>query len=146
MLALRPVRVEPVSLAALAAIAGAAATTSGTTVTGITHDSRAARPGDLYAALPGAHVHGADFAPEAIGNGAVAVLSDRPVEGAPCLVVPDPRAVLGEVSAAVYGQPSRRLALYGVTGTNGKTTTAYLLEAGLRAARRTTGLIGTVES
>jgi UDP-N-acetylmuramoyl-L-alanyl-D-glutamate--2,6-diaminopimelate ligase len=146
MLALRPVRVEPVSLAALAAVAGAAPPAVDPPVTGITHDSRSVRPGDVYAALPGAHVHGAEFVTEALDRGAVAVLSDRAIDAAPTIVVDDVRAVLGAVSARVYGDPSRRLALYGVTGTNGKTTTAYLLESGLRAAGRTTGLIGTIES
>ncbi|HVU72776.1 MAG TPA: UDP-N-acetylmuramoyl-L-alanyl-D-glutamate--2,6-diaminopimelate ligase [Mycobacteriales bacterium] len=148
MLALRPVRVEPVSLSALAAVAGATPDPAADVhVTGITHDSRAVQPGDLYAALAGAHVHGAAFAGDAVERGAVAVLSDHPIEGTtPTLVVADPRKVLGAVSAAVFGEPSRKLAVYGVTGTNGKTTTAYLLEAGLRAAGRTTGLIGTIES
>jgi UDP-N-acetylmuramoyl-L-alanyl-D-glutamate--2,6-diaminopimelate ligase len=124
-----------------------------TQVTGVTLDSRAVRPGDLYAALPGARAHGADFAVAVVASGAVAVLTDP--EGArrltdqacplPAVVVPDPRAVLGAVSAQVYGRPARDLQLIGVTGTNGKTTTTYLLDAVLRAAGRTTGLVGTVE-
>src|SRR4051794_6773307 len=131
MLALRPVRVEPVALAVLAQIAGELAagtvvvgpggSTADALVTGITHDSRAVQPGDLYAALPGAHVHGADYAPEAIERGAVAMLSDRPVDGLPTIVSADARGVLGAVAARVYGQPSRHLEVYGVTGTNGKT-------------------------
>jgi len=64
----------------------------------------------------------------------------------PVLVHPDPRAVLGAAAAAVYGEPSRRLAVLGVTGTSGKTTTVYLLEAALRAAGAVTGLVGTVEA
>ena len=151
MLALRPVRVEPVALAALAEVAGTVVvgpdgSAADALVTGITHDSRAVQPGDLYAALPGAHVHGADYVPEARERGAVAVLSDRPIDGLPTIVSSDARGVLGPVAARVYGEPSRHLAVYGVTGTNGKTTTAYLIESGLRAAGRTTGLIGTIES
>jgi UDP-N-acetylmuramoyl-L-alanyl-D-glutamate--2,6-diaminopimelate ligase len=121
-------------------------------VTGVTLDSRSVRPGDLYAALPGFHRHGADFAAEAVAAGAVAVLTDPAgvgsahATGAPVLVVADPRAVLGAVSAAVYGSPAEGLLMLGVTGTNGKTTTSYLLEAGLRAEGRNAGLLGTVET
>lgn len=121
-------------------------------VTGVTHDSRAVRPGDLYAGLPGARAHGAAFAAQAAERGAVAMLTDA--AGAalatdvrlPALVVEDPRAALGPVAARVYGEPSRRLRGFGVTGTNGKTTTSYLVEAGLRAAGEKTGLIGTIET
>ena len=118
-------------------------------VTGCTHDSRAVRPGDLYAALPGARAHGADFAAQAVARGAVAVLTDpagvgRVPEGVAVLVADDPRAVLGQTASWVHGDPSRHLQVLGVTGTNGKTTTAFLLEAGLRAAGRRTGLLGTV--
>jgi UDP-N-acetylmuramoyl-L-alanyl-D-glutamate--2,6-diaminopimelate ligase len=122
-------------------------------VTGVTLDSRSVLPGDLYAALPGARAHGADFVVTAQAAGAVAVLTDP--EGSrraaahgctlPLVVVPDPRGVLGWVAAEVYGRPASDLQLLGVTGTNGKTTTTYLLDAVLRAAGRTTGLVGTVE-
>lgn len=124
-------------------------------VSGVTHDSRQIRPGDLYAALPGAVTHGARFAGAAVDAGAVALLTDPAgaeliaaagSPGVPVLVVTDPRARLGELAATVYGHPARDLLLFGVTGTNGKTTTSYLLESGLRAAGHTTGLIGTVET
>ena len=116
-------------------------------VTGITHDSRDVRGGDLYAALPGEHAHGLDFAADAERAGAVALLTDRPgPHPLPALVVPQPRKVLGRVAAWVYGDPSRAMNVLGVTGTNGKTTTAHLLDAGLRAAGAVTGLIGTVET
>jgi len=123
-------------------------------VTGVTLDSRSILPGDLYAALPGANVHGAQFVDAAIGLGAVAVLTD-PAGAAllaqseahvPVLVVPEPRAVLGKVSALIYGRASQSLTMLGITGTNGKTTTAYLLDSALRALGRRTGLIGTVET
>ena len=120
----------------------------GVEVTGCTHDSRAVRSGDLYAALPGARAHGADFAASVIAAGAAAVLTDP--AGAdrfpdlPVLVADDPRGVLGEVARWVHDDPAAGLLLLGVTGTNGKTTTAFLLEAGLRAAGHTTALIGTV--
>ncbi len=116
-------------------------------VTGLTLDSRSVRPGDLYAALPGQRAHGASFAAAAVQAGAVAVLSDRHLDvGVPCLVVPAPRAVLGELASWLYGRPSHRLPVVGITGTNGKTTTAYLVEAGLAADGRRTGLVGTVET
>jgi len=123
-------------------------------VTGVTLDSRAIRPGDLYAALPGANVHGARFVAAAVGLGAVAVLTD-PAGAAllapneitvPVLVVPEPRAALGDVAALVYGGASQAMTMLGITGTNGKTTTAYLLDSALRALGRVTGLIGTVET
>ena len=123
-------------------------------LTGVTLDSRAVRSGDLYAALPGAHLHGAAFVAAAVDLGAVAILTD-PVGAAllaldeipvPVLVVPDPRAALGGVAALIYGRASDDLTMLGITGTNGKTTTAYLLDSALRALGRVTGLIGTVET
>ncbi|MFC4561447.1 UDP-N-acetylmuramoyl-L-alanyl-D-glutamate--2,6-diaminopimelate ligase [Nocardiopsis mangrovi] len=122
-----------------------------TTITGVTHDSRRVRPGDLYAALPGTSAHGADFAAQAAEAGAAAILTDpkgydrAAATRLPVLTVADPRARLGEVAAWVYGDPSRDLLLIGTTGTSGKTTVSYLVESGLRAAGLHTGLIGTVE-
>jgi UDP-N-acetylmuramoyl-L-alanyl-D-glutamate--2,6-diaminopimelate ligase len=123
-------------------------------VTGVTLDSREVRVGDLYAALPGQQAHGADFARGAVAAGAVAVLTDpvglgrirRDGLAVPTLCVDHPRSVLAEVAAATYGYPAADVRLLGVTGTNGKTTTTYLMDAVLRAAGRTTGLIGTVET
>ena len=117
-------------------------------------DSRRVLPGDLYAALPGAITHGARFAAGAIDRGAVALLTDDAGErlareagiAIPMVVVADPRSVLGAVSAQVYTTARAGLALVGITGTNGKTTTAYLLDGALRALGRRTGLIGTVET
>ncbi|MBY8876574.1 UDP-N-acetylmuramoyl-L-alanyl-D-glutamate--2,6-diaminopimelate ligase [Actinacidiphila acidipaludis] len=161
----RPSHPRPQPLAELAGLLGVAVSAGvtgatgpvdgadGPDVTGITHDSRAVRPGDLYAALPGARFHGADFAGQAAASGAVAVLTDpdgaerAAATGLPVLTVPDPRGVMGELAAAVYGRPGDGLLRIGVTGTSGKTTTSYLIEGGLRAARHgTTGLIGTVET
>lgn len=120
-------------------------------VTGATHDSRRVRRGDLYAALPGSRFHGAAFAAQAAGAGATAVLTDRAgraeaeASGLPVLIVDDPRAVLGRVASWVYGEPVRDLTLIGVTGTSGKSTTVFLLEAGLRAAGHETGLVGGIQ-
>jgi UDP-N-acetylmuramoyl-L-alanyl-D-glutamate--2,6-diaminopimelate ligase len=154
---LRPSRTVPRSLAELAAIAGASlrqAAPAGTgIVSGISSSSQLVCPGDLFAALPGRTGHGARFAAEAVRAGAVAVLTDpagaSELAGAglaelATLVVADPRAVLGHVAARVYGNPSGALSVLGVTGTSGKTTTTFLVRAGLRAAGIESGLIGTV--
>jgi UDP-N-acetylmuramoyl-L-alanyl-D-glutamate--2,6-diaminopimelate ligase len=157
--AFRPERVTPRPLTGLAALLGLR--TSGPPgaaggrqpgLTGITHDSRKVRAGDLYAALPGSRVHGARFCDEAAAAGAVAVLTDLAGRaaairsGLPVLVVADPRARLGEVAAWIYGDPSARMLMLGITGTAGKTTTSYLLECGLRTAGYPTGLIGGVQT
>ena len=119
---------------------------------GVTHDSRAVRPGDLYAALPGSAPTARSSPGRRPSPAPSAILTDPRAgsgpagAGLPVLVVPDPRAVLGQVAAGVYGRPADALRCLGVTGTNGKTTTAFLLEAGLRAAGHTTGLLGTVET
>ncbi|MEG3636142.1 UDP-N-acetylmuramoyl-L-alanyl-D-glutamate--2,6-diaminopimelate ligase [Micromonospora palythoicola] len=149
----RPRSVTGIRLGALAArLAVASSTDADPMVTGVTHASGEVRPGDLYAALPGARRHGAEFAADAASAGAVAMLTDpagaeRAADiGLPTLVVADPRAVLGPLASAVYGDPTAGLTVIGVTGTAGKTSTAYLIESGLRAAGHVTGLIGTVET
>ncbi|MDG4765335.1 UDP-N-acetylmuramoyl-L-alanyl-D-glutamate--2,6-diaminopimelate ligase [Solwaraspora sp. WMMD406] len=151
----RPRTNRPVPLADLAATLAVEPPPDGgdtPQISGITHASGEVRPGDLYAALPGARRHGAEFVAAAAEQGAVAVLTDpagAPAAaraGLPALVVPDPRAVLGPLAARVYGEPSRQLAMIGLTGTAGKTSTAYLVESGLWAAGQVTGLIGTVET
>ncbi len=151
----RPERNRPVPLTALADVVGDPVGGRGGAapeITGVTLASDDVRPGDLYAALAGARTHGARFAADAAARGAVAVLTDRDglldaaATGLPVCVVDDPRAVLGAVADRIYGEPSSRLAVIGITGTNGKTTTAYLVEAGLAAAGMGTGLIGTVQT
>lgn len=131
--------------------------------TGVTADSRLVQIGDLYVAVPGASRHGADFAAEALRRGALAVLTDPAGEqqtrtavtqaggdsagsagSAPVVVVPQPRSLIPALADRVYEHPAARLQLYGITGTNGKTTTAYLLQAVLRAAGQHVGLIGTI--
>ena len=113
----------------------------------VTHDSREVRAGTLFACRPGAHTDGHDHAPAAVAAGAPALLVERPLPLAVAqLQVPSVAAAMGPVAAAVHGNPSQELLLCGVTGTNGKTTTVYLLDAVLAAAGHTTGVIGTVET
>jgi UDP-N-acetylmuramoyl-L-alanyl-D-glutamate--2,6-diaminopimelate ligase len=153
----RPQTIVPRSLTELATIAGAelhdAADGAAAIVRGISSDSGQVYAGDLFAALPGSRVHGVHYLQDAIAAGAVAVLTDpaglaasagRPDPELPILSCPDPRAVLGQVSAEIYGNPSRSLPVLGVTGTSGKTTTTFLVRAGLAAAGVEAGLIGTV--
>jgi UDP-N-acetylmuramoyl-L-alanyl-D-glutamate--2,6-diaminopimelate ligase len=158
---LRPTAVAGARLPALAAEIGAVLAdrpggVPDVPVTGVTLRAQDVLAGDLFAALPGSATHGARYAAEAIERGAVAVLTDaagvaemhsligpRP-SPVPILVHPAPRSVLGELAATVYGHPSERVSVVGITGTSGKTTTTYMVEAGLRAAGRVTGLIGTV--
>lgn len=115
------------------------------TVRGIAHDSRAVQPGWLFAALPGARVDGAQFASQAVANGAAALLCERaqPVS-VPQLVVPDARAALGAIAAAIYGDPAASLQVVGITGTNGKTTVAHLLAQALEGLGHPCGVMGTV--
>ena len=120
-------------------------------ITGVTLRSQDVQASDLFAALSGASAHGARFAAEAVSRGATAILTDAAGVaeisgdiGVPVLIHPDPRSVLGEIAATVYGHPSEKLRVIGVTGTSGKTTTTYLVEAGLRSADHMPGLIGTV--
>ena len=159
-MAIRPARPQPRPLSALGSLLGVRLASVGKSlssndlgyVSGVTLDSRAVAPGDLYVALPGTRVHGAAFCADAVAAGAVAVLTDpdgrarATATGVPVFVLADPRGKLGEVSCWVYGDPSSRLRLIGVTGTSGKTTSTYLLESGLRAAGHQTGLIGGVET
>ncbi|MCL2780989.1 MAG: UDP-N-acetylmuramoyl-L-alanyl-D-glutamate--2,6-diaminopimelate ligase [Actinomycetia bacterium] len=150
----RPSGRDPVPLAALAQapgdrLTGAAPDPGAVLVRGITAASGRVQPGDLFAGVPGARAHGAQFSAEAIGAGAVAVLTDPAgaalvPAGTPILLTDEVRAALGPMAARIYGQPSRSLAMLGVTGTSGKTTTTFLVRAGLVAAGVPSGLIGTV--
>ncbi|OZF45576.1 UDP-N-acetylmuramoyl-L-alanyl-D-glutamate--2,6-diaminopimelate ligase [Rhodococcus sp. 14-2470-1b] len=125
-------------------------------VTGVDLRAQGVVTGDLFAALPGSAAHGASFVATAIDRGAAAILTDSeglelvsaqyPQLPVPVLVRDRPREVLGHVSALVYGNPSEKMTVIGITGTSGKTTTSYLLEAALSAAGRRTGLIGTIET
>ena len=116
-------------------------------VSSISHDSRKARPGSVFVALRGLHADGTAFAREAITRGAVAALSESAAPADVRVVwiqVPDARLALAALAAIFYGDPSEQLVLVGITGTNGKTTTSYLLASVFEAAEITCGRIGTV--
>src|SRR5918999_663911 len=99
-----------------------------TDVTDLAYDARAVVPGALFFCVPGQRADGHDFAPEAIERGAVALVVERPLGlGVPEVVVDDVRAAMGPVAARFHGDPTAELQVIGVTGTNGKTTTAFLL-------------------
>ena len=114
-------------------------------VRGVTQDSRAVRPGSLFVAVPGQHVDGHDFVREAAARGAAAALVERPAPevGLPQIVVEGAAAALATAAAWWYGDPSHDLAVVGVTGTDGKTTTGFLATAALEAAGIRTGMTGT---
>ena len=109
-------------------------------------DSRVARPGYLFVAIDGTRLDGHEFAEHAVARGATAVLAERalPLVGVPVCVVPDTRKSYGELCQALAGQPSHKLKVIGVTGTNGKTTTSTLIASILRAAGHRTGILGTL--
>jgi UDP-N-acetylmuramoyl-L-alanyl-D-glutamate--2,6-diaminopimelate ligase len=117
----------------------------GLCVGGVTSDSRRVAPGDLFAAISGEKSDGAAFVPQALAKGASAVLSDRALAlGVPVLRVDDVRRRLGTLAHRIYGEPTRATKTFAVTGTNGKTTVTYLLEALLTHAGRTPALLGTI--
>ena len=146
----RPSSVAETTLLTLLAAAGPGAELIGAdvNVAGMTMSSSAVRPGDLFAAAPGTHAHGATYAAQAQASGAVGLLTDRAgvalAQDLPAIVVPDVRAAVGPVAAAVYGSPSEAMDVIGITGTSGKTTTTFFVRAGLIAAGRSCGLMGTV--
>ena len=127
----------------------------GTVLHGVTMASGDVQDGDVIVAVPGFSVHGARFAAQAVDAGAAAVLTDEAglatavaqgvADRVPVLVAADPRALAGPVAAWVYGRPAEGLVTVGVTGTNGKTTTTYFVDAALRATHATTAVLGTVE-
>jgi UDP-N-acetylmuramoyl-L-alanyl-D-glutamate--2,6-diaminopimelate ligase len=116
-------------------------------VTGVSHDSRLVEPGFAFVAIPGFKRDGATFAPEALRRGASLIVAEREVPEAPTAVVPDARYSLAALARAICGDPSKNMEVYGVTGTNGKTTTAYALYSILASAygAKTCGLMTTAE-
>ena len=120
---------------------------SALTVSGVTHDSRAVSAGTVFVAVRGQRADGATFAAEAVRRGAAAIVAETAEPAGmtvPWLRTPDSRVALAELAAIVYGRPSEALKVIGVTGTNGKTTSTYLLAAVFDAAGLPCGRIGTV--
>jgi UDP-N-acetylmuramoyl-L-alanyl-D-glutamate--2,6-diaminopimelate ligase len=118
-----------------------------TEVRDLAYDARAAGSGALFFCVPGMRADGHDFAPDAVANGAVALVVERPLDlPVPQLVVGDARAAMAIAADEFFERPTEELDVAGVTGTNGKTTTAFLLYAVLAAAGRRPGLLGTIET
>jgi UDP-N-acetylmuramoyl-L-alanyl-D-glutamate--2,6-diaminopimelate ligase len=127
-----------------AELAGEAA---GVEITGLAYDSRDVAPGDLFFCVSGFRSDGHDFAAEAVRAGAAALVVERRLDlGVPEVLVESARAAMATAAASFYGDPARELRVVGVTGTNGKTTTAYLVRALLEATEMQCGLLGTVKS
>jgi UDP-N-acetylmuramoyl-L-alanyl-D-glutamate--2,6-diaminopimelate ligase len=117
------------------------------TFTDLAYDARRVEPGSLFVCVPGLKADGHDFAPQAVAGGAVALIVERPLDlPVPQLVVADAREAMALAADAFFGEPTRELTVAGVTGTNGKTTTAFLLFSILAAAGRRPGLLGTIEN
>src|SRR5918992_822006 len=115
-------------------------------VSGLAYSSRSVVPGTLFFCVPGFRADGHDFAPDAVARGAVALVCQRPLGlGVPEVIVGDVRAAMGPAAARFYGDPTHELDVVGVTGTNGKTTTAFLLRHVLEAGGRQTGLLRPVQ-
>ena len=128
-------------------IPGAPAGAQEIEVSDLAYDNRASVPGTLFFCVPGFTRDGHEFAPDAIARGAVALVVERPLRlGVPELAVSSVRAAMAPAAARFYGDPTARLQVVGVTGTNGKTTTAFLVRDLLEADDRRTGLLGTVKS
>ena len=116
-------------------------------ITGLHYRSSDVRPGGLFFCVPGFKVDGHDFAPDAVERGAAAIVSERPLGlDVPEVVVASARAAMGPAAASFYGDPTAKLSVVGITGTNGKTTTAFLTRAILERGGVQTGLLGTVKS
>ena len=116
-------------------------------ITGLHYSSSDVRPGGLFFCVPGFKVDGHDFAPDAVERGAAAIVSERPLGlDVPEVVVASARAAMGPAAASFYGDPTGKLSVVGITGTNGKTTTAFLTRAILERGGVQTGLLGTVKS
>jgi len=115
-------------------------------ITHLAYDSRKVVPGTLFAAWAGSKMDGHQFIPQAVERGAAAILSEHAVDGTSvaCVVAADARAALAQAGQVFFSDPAQHLAMVGVTGTSGKTTTVHLIESILRASGRTPGMIGTL--
>jgi UDP-N-acetylmuramoyl-L-alanyl-D-glutamate--2,6-diaminopimelate ligase len=135
-------------LAEIPVSAEVSAALAGVEVTGLEYDSRRVQPGNLFFAFPGARVDGREFAAQAVEKGAIAVASELEAPAgfaAPWIRVAHGRQALALASRKFYGDLDRKIGLTGITGTNGKTTTSYLIDSILRTAGYTTALVGTIE-
>jgi len=120
---------------------------AGVEISGLAYDSREVAGGDLFFCVSGFRSDGHAFAPEAVRAGAAALVVERPLElGVPEVLVASARAAMAPAAARFYGEPARELRVVGVTGTNGKTTTTYMVRALLEACGEQCGLLGTVKS
>jgi UDP-N-acetylmuramoyl-L-alanyl-D-glutamate--2,6-diaminopimelate ligase len=119
---------------------------AGVEITSLAYSSRDVQAGSLFFCVPGFRADGHDFAPDAVQRGAVALVCERPLGlGVPEVVVQSVREAMGPIASRFYGEPTRKLRVVGITGTNGKTTTAFLTRAILEATGTRCGLIGTVK-
>jgi len=137
-------RLEELIAGASARVRGDA---SGVEISGLAYDSRAVAPGELFFCVSGFRSDGHDFAAQAVARGAAAIVAERALDlGVPELLVESVRGAMGPIAARFFGDPTAELRVVGVTGTNGKTTTAYLVRALLEATGQQCGLLGTVKS
>jgi UDP-N-acetylmuramoyl-L-alanyl-D-glutamate--2,6-diaminopimelate ligase len=140
-------RLDELTAGLATAATGDLGAAAGTQIDGLAYDSRAVRGGELFFCVRGFQSDGHDHAPQAVANGAAALVVERPLGlGVPEVVVASARAAMAPVAARFFGDPTSELRVVGVTGTNGKTTTAYLLRELLAAAGLQCALLGTVKS
>jgi UDP-N-acetylmuramoyl-L-alanyl-D-glutamate--2,6-diaminopimelate ligase len=140
-------RLDELTAGLASAAAGGLGTGGAPEITGLAYDSRAVHGGELFFCVSGFQRDGHEYAPQALANGAAALVVERPLGlGVPELLVDSARAAMAPLAARFYGDPTAELRVVGITGTNGKTTTAYLLQALLEASGEQCGLLGTVKS
>jgi UDP-N-acetylmuramoyl-L-alanyl-D-glutamate--2,6-diaminopimelate ligase len=140
-------RLDELTAGLATAATGDLGAAAGTQIDGLAYDSRAVRGGELFFCVRGFQSDGHDHAPQAVANGAAALVVERPLGlGVPEVAVASARAAMAPVAARFFGDPTSELRVVGVTGTNGKTTTAYLLRELLAAAGLQCALLGTVKS
>jgi UDP-N-acetylmuramoyl-L-alanyl-D-glutamate--2,6-diaminopimelate ligase len=140
-------RFDELTATEIPGVRGLSPTPEALEITGLAYDSRRVPAGSLFFCVPGYERDGHDFASSALAAGAAALVVERPLElGLPEILVDSSRAAMGPLAARFYGEPSSELRVIGVTGTNGKTTTAHLVRALLEASGEPCGLLGTVES
>src|SRR5262249_31334163 len=137
---------ELVSALQAAGLTASSVVTPETTVTGIAYDSRRVGPGNVFVGLKGLHADGSAYVQEALARGAAAIVSEipAPAAGVPWITVVNARLALAHLAAAFYRHPGGELRVVGITGTNGKTTTAYLVASIFGAAKVPCGIVGTV--